>query len=97
MIAILVPTHAHINSWVVDNRPKIVTEHRVKNEFKMKNGTTCRVFAVQGTIDIERLRGYDWDKIVITYGEENIPWQANCTLRVRKEIGIDPKHLEYDQ
>jgi hypothetical protein len=97
MIAVLVPTHAHVNAWYTDNRADIVTAHRVKNEFNMKDGTTCRLIVVQGTIDIMRLQGYDWEKIVITYGDDKRDWRDNCTLRVRQNLNIDPARLEYKQ
>lgn len=97
MIAVLVPTHAHINAWQVDNRPAIVTSHRVRNEFTMKDGKKYRLFAIRGTIDIERLRGYDWEKIVITYGDSKPDWRDNCTLLVRRNLPIDPATLEYAQ
>lgn len=99
MNAVLVSRPAHVSAWQHDNRDNIATSHRVKNEFTMKDGTVNRLFVVRGSIDIERLRGYDWDKIVILYGNDtnNGAWRDMCTLLVRQQLPIDPSRLEYKE
>lgn len=75
MNAVLVPTHQHISAWFLDNRENISVQQRVRNQATMKDGSVCRVFAIRGSIDVERLRGYEWEKIIITYGDGS--WRNN--------------------
>lgn len=95
MNAILVKCPAHISAWALDNQAEIQQSHRVKNQFTMKDGTVNRLFVVRGTIDIERLRGYEWNKIVILYGKDNPVWRDNCYMYVRQQLPIDPKLVEH--
>lgn len=81
MIAVLLPTAANISAWVTDNRENIVVNQRVKNQFTLKDGKVYRLFAVRGTIDIERLRGYEWEKIIIQWGDPR--WRSNVEHYVR--------------
>lgn len=84
MNAVLVPTHAHISAWFLDNRDNISVAQRVKNQATMKDGNVCRVFAIRGSIDIERLRGYEWEKIIITYGDDT--WRSHVEASIRNYL-----------
>lgn len=96
MIAVLVRTPHHISAWFLDNRAEIKIANRVKNQFTMNDGTIVRLFVVRGSVDIERLRGYDWQKIIIQYGKDNVPWQANVQTYVC-QLPIDPSRVEFKE
>jgi len=95
MIAVLVAKPAHMWTWQMDNQADIVQAQRVRNQFTLKDGNTYRLFVVRGSIDIERLRGYEWDKIIIQYACDDLKWRAYVTLLIRQQLPIDPKRLEY--
>lgn len=81
MIAVLLPTAANISAWVTDNRENIVVNQRVKNKFTLKDGKVYRLYAIRGTIDVERLRGVEWEKIIIQWGDH--AWRSNVEHYVR--------------
>lgn len=94
MNAVLVPTYKHISTWFIDNHDNIAINQRVKNQATMKDGTVCRIYAIRGSVDVERLRGYEWEKIIFWYGSSS--WRDNVSHLVMQTLSpLSRKHLEF--